>query len=216
MNDWSATLSRLQPSASPPPEDSSSGPTGGAHFYWRAAAWALDLVPFEILFVLLLWLFPAPPLHSLSSIVPIVFHVMWLALFCMVPYCLYHVYWEHEYQTTPGKWLLGLSVEYTTLPSWSQAAMRLLACCLSWTMLNVGHAMMMWRTDRKSLHDLITSTRVVRPYPQTLWGFNQPPSSFQYLLAVLAIGVQVIALLASLVMVVVSVINDASSTMLVY
>ena len=32
---------------------------------------------------------------------------------------------------------------------------------LSWAVLNAGHAFIVWRRDRKALHDIITVTQVV-------------------------------------------------------
>lgn len=66
-------------------------------------------------------------------------------------------------QATWGKRLMGISVE--AMPGQNEdyraAAVRFSAGGLSWASLNIGHAMIRWRTDRRALHDLVAGMRVV-------------------------------------------------------
>lgn len=128
---------------------SSSSP---ASFYDRAAAWGLDFWP---------WMLPVWALgHSLPA---------WLLTYvaCMVGYALLSSFLESHYSTTLGKHLVGLRVEKVVGPTptrqtWPEALLRHVSAGLSWLTLNLGHVLVLFRQDRKALHDLITQTQVVQ------------------------------------------------------
>lgn len=66
---------------------------------------------------------------------------------------------------TPGKWLFALAVtdEAGRIPiGASRAALRLAAYCACSVTVGWGHALIMLRSDRRALHDLLAGTRVVR------------------------------------------------------
>ena len=65
---------------------------------------------------------------------------------------------------TPGKWLLGLRVvdHHGRCPIGpSRAVLRLIAYCISSTILCIGHLFVLFRADRRALHDILAGTRVV-------------------------------------------------------
>lgn len=66
---------------------------------------------------------------------------------------------------TPGKWLLGLRLidHQGRYPiGMSRAALRLVAYMVSSLTLGTGHMLMVFRLDRRALHDILAGTRVVR------------------------------------------------------
>lgn len=66
---------------------------------------------------------------------------------------------------TPGKWLAGLRVvdhRGRSPIGTSRAVMRLFAYTVSSLTFGIGHAMMLFRSDRCALHDILAGTRVVR------------------------------------------------------
>ncbi len=66
---------------------------------------------------------------------------------------------------TPGMWAVGLRVvdHKGRCPlGMSRAVLRLVAYIVSSTTLGVGHLLMLTRRDRRTLHDLLAGTRVVR------------------------------------------------------
>lgn len=66
---------------------------------------------------------------------------------------------------TPGKWLAGLRVvdhRGRSPIGASRAVMRLCAYTVSSLTFGVGHLMLLLRSDRCALHDLLAGTRVVR------------------------------------------------------
>ena len=68
------------------------------------------------------------------------------------------------WQATWGKRLVGISV--AAMPGrdegWQACALRFAAGSLSWLSMNIGHAMIRWRSDGRALHDLIAGMRVVQ------------------------------------------------------
>lgn len=71
---------------------------------------------------------------------------------------------------TPGKWLAGLRVvdHRGRAPiGATRAIMRLFAYTVSSLTFGIGHLMMMFRSDRCALHDLLAGTRVVRSQRRT-------------------------------------------------
>ena len=67
------------------------------------------------------------------------------------------------WQATPGKRLLRLRVRAADggVAGPRRALLRHLGGALSWALLNLGHAMVAFRRDRRALHDLIADTRVL-------------------------------------------------------
>lgn len=77
----------------------------------------------------------------------------------------WHVGFERSaWRASPGKRALRLTVADTQgarLPA-GHAAMRFLACSVSWLTLNLGHAMAALPPSHLALHDRISGTRVLR------------------------------------------------------
>ncbi len=66
---------------------------------------------------------------------------------------------------TPGKWVAGLRVidHRGRAPiGVARALLRLVAYTVSSLSLGAGHALVLLRSDRRALHDLLAGTRVVR------------------------------------------------------
>ena len=76
------------------------------------------------------------------------------------------------WQATPGKRALGLRVSTRdgARLGLGRAAARFFAGALSWLSLNLGHALVGWRRDGASLHDLVAGTRVGASGPMPRWG----------------------------------------------
>ncbi len=77
----------------------------------------------------------------------------------------YHVLFEPSpRQATPGQRLLGLRVADMAGAriGRGRALLRHVAGALSWLTLNIGHALVLLRPDRRALHDLVAGTRVVQ------------------------------------------------------
>ena len=78
---------------------------------------------------------------------------------------LYHLAFESAPgQATPGQRALGLRVVDASGAriGRGRALLRHLAGALSWLTLNIGHALVLLRPDRRALHDLVAGTRVVQ------------------------------------------------------
>lgn len=78
---------------------------------------------------------------------------------------LYHLAFEAAPgQATPGQRALGLRVVDANggRIGHGRALLRHAAGTLSWLTLNIGHALVLLRPDRRALHDLIAGTRVVQ------------------------------------------------------
>lgn len=85
---------------------------------------------------------------------------LWAALW----WCYFLVGWGLA-GCTPGKWLLGLRVadyEGRCPIGGARASLRLVAYMASSVTLVLGHLMIVFRKDRRALHDLLAGTRVVR------------------------------------------------------
>ncbi len=85
---------------------------------------------------------------------------LWIALW----WCYFVVGWG-LLGATPGKWAVGLRiVDYRQRcpigPS--RALLRLAAYCVSSMTFEWGHLVMLIRHDRRTLHDILAGTRVVR------------------------------------------------------
>jgi uncharacterized RDD family membrane protein YckC len=66
---------------------------------------------------------------------------------------------------TPGKWLLRIRIvdHHRRFPiGLSRAILRLVAYMVSSLTLGVGHLLLLFRSDRCALHDLLAGTQVVR------------------------------------------------------
>jgi uncharacterized RDD family membrane protein YckC len=85
---------------------------------------------------------------------------MWIALW----WCYFVVGWGLA-GATPGKWVLGLRVtdHKGRCPiGVTRAVMRLFGYAVSSITLGVGHLLVMFRADRRALHDMLAGTRVIR------------------------------------------------------
>ena len=78
---------------------------------------------------------------------------------------IYHAWFEASpRQATPGQHALGLRVVDTAGAriDRGRAVLRHAAGALSWLTLNIGHALVLLRPDRRALHDLVAGTAVVQ------------------------------------------------------
>lgn len=85
---------------------------------------------------------------------------MWIALW----WCYFAVGWG-ILGATPGKWLLGLRIvdhRGRSPIGLTRAILRMVAYTVSSLTLGFGHMMLVFRADRRSLHDILAGTRVVR------------------------------------------------------
>jgi uncharacterized RDD family membrane protein YckC len=85
---------------------------------------------------------------------------LWIALW----WCYFVVGWG-LLGATPGKWAVGLRItdyrqRYPIGPT--RALLRLAAYCVSSVTFEWGHLLMLVRRDRRTLHDILAGTRVVR------------------------------------------------------
>lgn len=96
-----------------------------------------------------------------------------------------------SWRATPGKRLLRLQVRAVTGGDAGLLRMllRFFAGGLSWLLLNLGHALAGWRSDRRALHDLIAGTQVLArgPMPRgaRYWLLAQAALSLALLLGLL-------------------------------
>ena len=154
----------------PPPELRPAG------FVRRALATVVDMVVFLGLSVALLW----PAVHGVDWAVASegidrlarevsdprhVEHMaaavgMWIALW----WGYYAVGWG-LWGATPGKWLLGLRVfdHAGRCPiGFTRSMLRLVAYTVSSMTFGAGHLLVLFRVDRRALHDILAGTRVCR------------------------------------------------------
>jgi uncharacterized RDD family membrane protein YckC len=85
---------------------------------------------------------------------------MWIALW----WCYFAVGWG-MLGATPGKWLLRLRIvdhRGRSPIGLTRAILRMVAYTVSSLTLGLGHLMLIFRADRRSLHDILAGTRVVR------------------------------------------------------
>ena len=85
---------------------------------------------------------------------------LWIALW----WCYFVVGWG-LLGATPGKWAVGLRItdyrqRFPIGPT--RALLRLAAYCVSSMTFEWGHLLMLIRSDRRTLHDILAGTRVVR------------------------------------------------------
>lgn len=65
---------------------------------------------------------------------------------------------------TPGKWMAGVTIvdHRERCPiGIPRALLRIVAYCVSSVTLGAGHLLMLFRRDRRALHDILAGTRVV-------------------------------------------------------
>jgi uncharacterized RDD family membrane protein YckC len=85
---------------------------------------------------------------------------LWIALW----WCYFVVGWG-LFGATPGKWAVGLRItDYRQRcpVGPSRGLLRLAAYCVSSVTFEWGHLLMLIRFDRRTLHDILAGTRVVR------------------------------------------------------
>lgn len=168
----------------PPPVEKKKRIYRPASFWERSAAWLIDLLPFE----LLSYIFSSSHSSSLGSqslnqinmgaiLGGIGDWFVWNFFFLFV-YALYHIAFEFYFQTTPGKYCIGLKVinKYHGSPDLKTSILRHFSAALSWVTLNIGHAFIQWRKDKLALHDLISQTQVVEDSEISLYVFEPLPS----------------------------------------
>lgn len=122
-----------------------------ASFWEREAAWGLEFIPVQIFIVLS------------GTFLPWVWGFL-ASIFLLISYIVLNAWMESRYGGNIGKYILGLRVETTEgkFLSFSQALFRQTACGVSWLTMNIGHMMCYARSDKKSLHDLLTQTHVIK------------------------------------------------------
>lgn len=160
-----------------------------ATFWQRVSAWSLDTIPFQLALAVLLPASPSLDNLSLVDVSSPAFTLLFqtylhqlivlnTAVFCV--YAIYHIAMETLCGTTLGKYAVGLRVcSATDQPlGLARVLFRFGGCVLSWCTLNIGHLLIKWRKDHKSLHDLLTSTKVVSD-PLVMIG-NMPPLSVRW------------------------------------
>jgi len=85
---------------------------------------------------------------------------LWIALW----WCYFVVGWG-LLGATPGKWAMGLRImdyrQHCPIGP-ARAFLRLAAYCVSAVTLEWGHLLILIRTDRRALHDILAGTRVMR------------------------------------------------------
>ena len=85
---------------------------------------------------------------------------LWIALW----WCYFVVGWG-LLGATPGKWAMGMRIMdyHQRCPIGpARATLRLAEYCVSSITFEWGHLLMLIRTDRRTLHDILAGTRVVR------------------------------------------------------
>lgn len=85
---------------------------------------------------------------------------LWIALW----WCYFVVGWG-LLGATPGKWAMGIRIMdyHQRCPIGpARATLRLAAYCVSSVTFEWGHLLMLIRNDRRTLHDVLAGTRVVR------------------------------------------------------
>lgn len=103
---------------------------------------------------------------------------LWIALW----WCYFVVGWG-LLGATPGKWAVGLRItdyrqRYPIGPT--RALLRLAAYCVSSMTFEWGHMLMLIRYDKRTLHDILAGTRVVRKSAPAVEAesdgdFSEPP-----------------------------------------
>jgi uncharacterized RDD family membrane protein YckC len=97
---------------------------------------------------------------------------LWIALW----WCYFVVGWG-LLGATPGKWAMGLRImdyrQHCPIGP-ARAFLRLAAYCVSAVTLEWGHLLILIRTDRRALHDILAGTRVMRNSKQAARTSSDP------------------------------------------
>lgn len=162
-------------------------PHPSARFMPRLAAWLVDVALCAIPAMFVAWALVRVPAVAMVQVSPLggsplemeqhlleylkmhLFASLWFSVGLVASYGVLTVVSEAGiHQATPGKRIMGLQVEdmQGRAPTSMQASLRFLAGGLSWASMNIGHAMVVFRADRRALHDLASGLRVVEiPLP---------------------------------------------------
>jgi len=136
-----------------------------AGFWIRGAALFIDGVIMQVLYLGLYPLFSLLGLSEAQVIqgesLPQLFLLLTLQVFMSAGY---HSWFVKRYAGTPGKILLGLSVVRADGASmdWSTAIGRYFATWISSLTLGIGYLMAAFDDEKRTLHDHIARTRVLR------------------------------------------------------
>jgi uncharacterized RDD family membrane protein YckC len=166
-------LNVLKPKASAKADDAAAVPLAYAGFWVRGAALSLDLLILQLAWSVLAMVWgalgfaplPAPPTSNAWPAMMAYFQAMmpFLAAFAGISF-LYNTVFVKAFGATPGKLLLGLTVVRADgkSMSWSVAAWRCVAISFSQMMFGLGYLMAATDPEKRSLHDYLAGTRVVR------------------------------------------------------
>lgn len=151
----------------------------------RTSAWCWDLLPFQ-----LIW-------FVFQSNDPSIELQIEVGLIIWVLYAGYHIVFETLFQTTPGKYLVGLKVidSNQKFLDWRKSWFRFLASSLSWITLNIGHILIHYRQDKASLHDLLTQTQVIEDTKIRFWDFPKLSSQNHHIAMILGLSIQILIFL---------------------
>lgn len=166
-----------------------------ARFTSRLAAWLVDIALCAIPAMFVAWAMVRVPAVALVDAAPVDGSVLemerhlveyvkmqaralaWFTAGLVASYGVLTVVCEAGlHQATPGKRIMQLQVEdaHGRSPTTGQALLRFAAGSLSWATLNMGHAMVLLRADRRALHDIVSGLCVVAlPIPE-----GHPPRAF--------------------------------------
>lgn len=146
-----------------------------AGFWWRAAAYLIDMVLFAILGGVVI-LAPLMARGAIPADKPLFLlteksrQVLAIQLLIYMAYWLYSASFESSsWQATPGKRIMGLAV--TDLQgrriTFARASGRFLGKLLSQFLLFFGYLMAAFTARKQALHDLLASTLVLRRLPHS-------------------------------------------------
>jgi len=167
----------------------------------RSAAYIYDGI------ILLIITLPFRPDLSIASISPsptssmgipdltlIISKIVSFAIFQFIVWAIYNIAFEAIYSSTPGKYITGLKVidKDGKKPLFYITLLRFLTSGLSWITMNIGHAMVHYRADRLSLHDIMSSTRVVEDKNSSIFNLPPPPEKLVILATPLAFTISLL------------------------
>jgi uncharacterized RDD family membrane protein YckC len=143
-----------------------------AGFWTRLGAYIIDrmLLSLALLFVWswIVSLFgmeaaPPPPLGSLADLGPYVEAMGWQIAVAATLHLVYDVYFNGRFGATPGKMAVGVRiVRIDEGPiNYKIAFVRWWAARLSDITLYLGYVMVVFREDKRALHDLLAGTQVI-------------------------------------------------------
>lgn len=145
-----------------------------ATFYQRVSAWMWDSCIFQILGIFLCPKFPVFDMTFITEKSVILYEhqlstylnkVMEMGFVLGLIYGVYIILIEWTWNTSLGKFCVGLSLE--EFSNNDNARMksffcRYIGCLLSWLTGNVGHLLMLWRSDKKALQDIFSGISVIQ------------------------------------------------------